>query len=270
MQGQWSTWGGIQVHETILIADDEPSIRELLAHHLEQAQFHVLWAADGPATLESAANDHPDLIILDAMLPEISGFDVLRRLRSQIDVPVIMLTARRDEVDRVVGLELGADDYVTKPFSVRELLARIHAILRRQHAAPVQSRVADEGPGAGVRLNFEAYTVTVNEQPVMLTMTEFQILALLMKHPKRAFSRQEIASHVWPLDVHHDTNSINVHISNLRDKLGSAASMIETVRGVGYRLATPSFLEPDRSASDSVDAKSRSLAGNFPRHRPPE
>ena len=219
---------------TILVIDDEPAILTLIRHRLEHDGFRVITAEDGLTAWDRIRQERPDLIVLDLMLPGLPGLDLLSRIRSQYSVPVIVLTARKEEVDRVVGLEMGADDYVTKPFSVRELSARIKAMFRRQedrrdHSAEIHRH--------GIVLNSHQRWATVHGKPVSLTATEFSILALLLENPGRVFSRQDLFRHVWGYDVAGgDTRTINVHIKNLRDKLGDAQTAIETVRGVGYRV----------------------------------
>lgn len=216
---------------TILVVDDEPAILDLVEHRLSHDGYQVLTVADGDAAWTAIAERLPDLIILDLMLPGTSGLELLRRIRQQHTTPVILLSARNDEVDRVVGLEMGADDYVTKPFSTMELAARIKSIFRRQ-----ESRVAaTELVRYGIALNPDHRWVMVHGQPIHLTATEFDILALLMQNPGRVFSRDAIFRHVWGFDVTNDTRTINVHIKNIRTKLGDAQEILETVRGVGYR-----------------------------------
>ncbi|NMP23164.1 response regulator [Sulfobacillus harzensis] len=217
---------------TILVVDDEPAICELVRFHLERDGFRVLTTDNGLDALMMQQDHQPDLVILDEMLPALPGFDVLRRLRAESQVPVIMLTARKEEVDRVVGLELGADDYVTKPFSVRELIARVRAIFRRQEP-PVKTLAFSNN---GITVRVEEQRALVDDQPINLTATEFQILALFMRHPGRVFSRSDLFASVWGYDSHGDTRTVNVHIRNLRDKLGAKGMLIESVRGVGYRL----------------------------------
>jgi DNA-binding response OmpR family regulator len=224
---------------TILVVDDEPAVTDLLAYNLRKAHFAVLTAANGTEALRLASNAQPDLILLDLMLPEVDGLDVCRELRRTSAVPIIMLTARGEEVDRVVGLELGADDYVCKPFSVRELLARIKAVLRR--GAPDDVTKAGGamlyGPG-GLRLEVERRTVQVGDLPVELTRLEFDLLHLLLTNPGRVFTRERLLEQVWGYDYAGDTRAVDSAIKRLRGKLRAAspqADMIEAVRGVGYR-----------------------------------
>lgn len=219
----------------ILVVDDEPAIVELVQYNLEREGFQVVTAVDGQAALAGARTEAPDLIVLDVMLPEISGLDVCRTLRQITNVPIILLTARKDEVDRVLGLELGADDYVTKPFSPRELVARIKAILRR-----TGPRDGDPAGGQdGLIVDAARRQVRVDGREVELTYTEFELLHLLARHPGLAFTRDQLLADVWGNDYYGDTRTVDVHIRHLREKLGddlAAPRFIETVRGVGYRF----------------------------------
>lgn len=217
---------------TVLVVDDEPAIRELVRFTLEREGFRVRLAGDGWEALEAARREAPDLVVLDLMLPGLSGEDVCRALRAEMDVPVLMLTARKEESDRVSGLELGADDYVTKPFSPRELAARVRAILRR-------TRSREAGGGEGLVVDVERRRVTLDGRPVDLTYTEFELLRTLRAYPGRVFSREDLLSRVWGQDFYGDTRTVDVHIRHLREKLGEDPArprFIETVRGVGYRF----------------------------------
>jgi two-component system alkaline phosphatase synthesis response regulator PhoP len=222
----------------ILVVDDEPAIVELVQYNLEREGFQVVTAVDGQAALAEAREEAPDLIVLDVMLPEVSGLDVCRTLRQMTDVPIILLTARKDEVDRVLGLELGADDYVTKPFSPRELVARIKAILRR-----TSPREGDGTGGQdGLVVDPARRRVHVDGREVDLTYTEFELLHLLARHPGLAFTRDQLLAEVWGADSFGDTRTVDVHIRHLREKLGDDLAQprfIETVRGVGYRFRAP-------------------------------
>lgn len=217
---------------TVLVVDDEPAIVVLIQHSLEHEGFRVLIAEDGITAVERVREERPDLVVLDLMLPGIPGLDVLRQIRLLSTIPVILLTARKEEVDRVVGLEMGADDYVTKPFSVRELVARIKAMFRRQEIRSVSPEILLHG----LSLNMERRTVSYEGQRVNLTTTEFEILALLVQSPGRVYTRQDMLRQVWGYGEMGDARTVNVHIKNLREKLGTAQTLIETVRGVGYRM----------------------------------
>lgn len=221
----------------ILAVDDEMAIRELLAATLKRSGYEVLLAADGREALELALE--ADLILLDVMLPELDGFEVCRRLkadRATQAIPIIMLTARLEEIDKVLGLELGADDYMTKPFSPRELVARIKAVLRR--ANPMET--AEQRLTVGeLTLDFSSYEARLAGEPLALTPKEFELLKLLVTNPSKAFSRDELLEKIWGYEYYGDTRTVDVHIRHLRMKLGDAerlSAAIETVRGVGYRF----------------------------------
>jgi DNA-binding response OmpR family regulator len=224
------------VMRKILLVDDEPSLQKMLTHALEREGFHVQVAGDGEAALEAFKAYEPHLIVLDIMLPKLDGTEVIRRIRAQSDVPVIMLTARDDEIDRVVGLELGADDYVTKPFAVRELVARVRAIMRRA-AVPAGQR-PDELTYDRLRINLPSRRVSADGEEVDLTYTEFELLVTLASSPGRVFSRSALLRRVWG-DEFRDERTVDVHIRHLREKLetdAKAPEYIFTVRGVGYRF----------------------------------
>ncbi|MCH3958408.1 MAG: response regulator transcription factor [Selenomonas sp.] len=222
----------------ILAVDDEDSIRELLELQLKRNGYETLTAADGQAALEQAAQ--ADLVLLDVMLPGIDGFEVCRRLKADPStqaIPVIMLTAKSEEIDKVLGLELGADDYMVKPFSVRELLARIKAVLRRsQGSQPAAEQQLTIGP---LVMDFSSYTARLGSERLMLTPKEYELLKLLVTNPGRAFMRDELLERVWGYEYYGDTRTVDVHIRHLRAKLAAIpelAEAIETVRGVGYRF----------------------------------
>jgi len=225
----------------ILVVDDEPAVTNLLSYNLRKASYAVLTAADGREALALARESQPDLILLDLMLPGVDGLEVCRELRKTRDVPIIMLTALGEEIDRVVGLELGADDYVTKPFSVRELLARIKAVLRRSSQAQEKTTEAGQiwrGAG-GLRLEVERRQVIVGETEVRLPQLEFDILHLLLSNAGRVLTRERLIEHAWGYDFVGDTRAVDSAIKRLRAKLRAASSeadSIEAVRGVGYRL----------------------------------
>ncbi|MDQ7849952.1 MAG: response regulator transcription factor [Armatimonadota bacterium] len=222
----------------ILVVDDEPHIVELVRYNLQQEGFAVSVAADGREALTRVASDRPDLVVLDIMLPEVDGIEVCRQIRAGSRVPVLMLTARDRELDRVVGLELGADDYVTKPFSPRELVARIRAILRRTGGA---DRLPETGPleADGLVLHPETHEVWLHGRPVDLTAKEFELLKLLMRHPNRVFTRDFLLEHIWGYDYFGSTRTVDMHISRLREKIEddpADPTFIQTVRGVGYKF----------------------------------
>jgi DNA-binding response OmpR family regulator len=227
----------------ILVVDDEPSVADLLAYNLRKSHYDVLTAADGRTALRLAADSQPDLILLDLMLPEVDGLDVCRALRRTSRVPVIMITARGEELDRVLGLEIGADDYVTKPFSVRELLARIKAVLRR--VPPVEpdgsQGAASEilhGPGDLV-MDVDRRTVTVRGAGIELTRLEFDLLHRLLLNAGRVLTRERLLEQAWGYEYVGDTRAVDSAVKRLRARLRLAApdaDVIEAVRGVGYRI----------------------------------
>jgi two-component system OmpR family response regulator/two-component system alkaline phosphatase synthesis response regulator PhoP len=222
----------------ILVIEDEKDIVKLLKYNLERESYDVSVAADGEAGLAAARKEKPDLIILDLMLPKLDGMTVCRTLRQESQVPILMLTAKKEELDRVLGLELGADDYLTKPFSVRELMARIKTILRR--AQPQQG--SDLSPRKFGELVFDPdrYVVTVKGKPAALSSKEFEFLKVLIQAKGRALSRDQLLEQVWGQDpsMEIDTRTIDQHIARLRDKLGGEAKRVITVKNVGYRFET--------------------------------
>jgi DNA-binding response OmpR family regulator len=226
---------------TLLLVEDAADLAQVIVRELEAAGYRVLHAADGVAALEMHARHRPDLIILDWMLPRVDGLEVLRRLRRDSAIPVLMLTARDEEADRVIGLELGADDYLTKPFSTRELIARVRALLRRIERVE-QILEADRTGGDAVltygplRLDPEAYRATREGEPLDLTHTEFELLHLLLRNPGRAFSRTYLLDTVWGETYVAGDRSVDNAILRLRRKLDDTGEAIETVWGVGYRL----------------------------------
>ena len=222
--------------QTILVVDDEARIVKLVRDYLTRAGFDVLEARDGDRALTMARVERPDLIILDLMLPGVDGLDICRRLRQESDVPIIMLTARVEEADRIVGLELGADDYVTKPFSPGELVARVRATLRRASGELGPSTMLRAGD---VELDTASLTVTVAEEPVDLTPTEFQLLAALVRQPGRIFTREQLLEAVHGVAFDGYDRSVDSHVKNLRRKIESDPRQpryIQTVYGVGYRF----------------------------------
>jgi DNA-binding response OmpR family regulator len=224
----------------ILIVDDEPSVTDLLSYNLRKANYEVLVAEDGPSALALAESENPDLILLDLMLPVVDGLDVCRTLRRSSQVPIIMITALGEETDRVVGLELGADDYICKPFSIRELLARIKAVLRRtqDNEQDVVGREITSGPG-GLRMEHNGRKAFIGENPLDLTKLEFDLLYHLLNHPGQVFSRERLLEEAWGFDYPGNTRAVDSAIKRLRAKLKTCspeAEIIETVRGIGYRL----------------------------------
>jgi two-component system alkaline phosphatase synthesis response regulator PhoP len=224
----------------ILVVDDEPAVTDLLAYNLRKAHYDVLVASDGRQAFIVARESKPDLILLDLMLPEVDGLDVCRELRKSTAVPIIMITALGEEADRVVGLEIGADDYVTKPFSVRELLARVKAVLRRAHPQDGEAPPVNllHGPG-GLTLDVERRLASANEEPLELTRLEFDLLHCLMVNAGRVLSRERLLEQAWGYDFAGDTRAVDSAVKRLRAALRQAsaeADAIEAVRGVGYRM----------------------------------
>ena len=223
---------------TVLVVDDEIALAGVVAGYLEREGFHVVQAHDGPTAVELAESLRPDLIVLDVMLPGFDGVEVCRRIRHFTDAYVIMLTARDEEVDKIVGLSVGADDYLVKPFSPRELIARVQAMLRRPRSTPASPAVTTHGD---LVLDEESRTVTVAGNPVELTRTEFDLLATMSARPRLAFSRRQLIDEVWGSDWYGDEHLVDVHIGHLRRKLGDDAvepRFVRTVRGVGYGLGS--------------------------------
>jgi len=222
----------------VLIADDDPGILDVVSFALENEGYETVSVDSGEKALEAADSDAFDVVVLDVMMPGTSGLEVCRRLRADSRVPILMLTAKDAELDRVLGLELGADDYVTKPFSVPELVSRVRAILRRRELDRTEGEGIIRSVG-GVRVDLGRHTVTVDDKLVQLTPSEFRLCALLAEEPERVFSRRQIMEHLWDSPYVGDQHACEVHISNLRRKLErdpSKPERIVTVRGVGYKL----------------------------------
>ncbi len=225
---------------TILLVDDEESVRTVLAFPLERDGYTVVQAADGEEALERFAAIPTDLVVLDLMLPRLDGLEVCKRLRAASSVPIIMLTARDDELDKVIGLELGADDYITKPFSIREFRSRVRALLRRARAAQLPQPAVDERIESGdLVIDVPRRLVEVRGEPVPLTYVEFELLRALAAQPGRVFSRRMLLEALWKSADYRDPRTIDVHVRHLREKLEReprTPEFILTVRGVGYRF----------------------------------
>lgn len=225
----------------LLIVDDDANLRHTLSYAFKQEGLEVVSAEDGDTALASFRRSRPDLVILDVMLPGRDGFEVCRTLRRESDVPIIMLTARDTELDKVVGLEIGADDYLAKPFSTRELVARVRAMLRRTRRP--------EAPVDGLRLELDGlvldaarHRVSVDGREIELKPKEFDLLAFFMGHPGQVFGREQLLASVWGYDFAGDSRTVDTHVKTLREKLGDSAEQprwVETVRGVGYRFREP-------------------------------
>jgi len=223
------------MQSTILVVDDEPKIVRLARDYLEKNGFRVVTAADGPSALAMARREKPDLVVLDLLLPGMDGREVCRILRAESDVPIIMLTALSEESDQIVGLEIGADDYIVKPFSPRALVARVRALLRRVQGGIKAPTVIRAG---ALEINTESYSVTWGNQPLHLTPSEFDLLTLLARHPGQTLTRQGLMDDLYGGAASSVDRSVDSHIKNLRRKLESVSNthFIETVYGVGYRF----------------------------------
>jgi len=221
----------------ILVVDDEPDILNLLEYNLKRSGFQAILAKDGPEAIEAAKAHKPDLVLLDIMLPDMEGTEVLRRLKSMeatASIPVIMLTAKGEEVDKIVGFELGAEDYITKPFSPRELILRVKAVLKRtaERPEPVEAAVSFNE----LSVDLSRHKVSVSGKPVELSSTEFRLLTELMQAKGRVLTRDNLLDRAWGRDCFVIPRTVDTHVRRLRSKLGSAGDYIETVRGVGYRF----------------------------------
>ena len=219
----------------ILIIEDEEPYREATSYMLQREGFEVLEAADGVSGLSEFEREGADLVLLDLMMPGMSGTEVCKRIRQQSNVPVIMVTARDSEIDKVVGLEIGADDYVTKPFSHRELVARVRAVLRRGNDVDLMPEVMEVGD---VRMDSDRHEVTVNNEPVKLALKEFELLELLLRNAGRVMTRDQLIDRVWGMNYVGDTKTLDVHVKRLRSKIEEDPSKpvkLVTVRGLGYK-----------------------------------
>jgi two-component system phosphate regulon response regulator PhoB len=223
--------------QKILVVDDEADVVDLIAINLRAAGYTVVAAENGAAAITKAAAEMPSLIILDLMLPQMTGLEVCKLLKKDAptsQIPIIMLTAKAEEVDKIVGLELGADDYVTKPFSPRELVLRVKSVLRRgKEKGPAMEKIQV----GDLLVDHARHEVTISLQPIELTATEFKLLALLMERRGRVQGRDRLLNDVWGYESVIDTRTVDTHVRRLREKLGKCANYIETVRGVGYRVA---------------------------------
>ncbi|MFN8468181.1 MAG: response regulator transcription factor [Caldilineaceae bacterium] len=230
--------------QSILVVDDEPQIREIVGLYLERAGFQVRLAGDGPAALQALTAALPDLVILDVMLPGVDGLEITRRLRSEGSTPIILLTARREEADRIEGLELGADDYVVKPFSPQELVSRVRAVLRRTQSQGRQGAPIERDRAVlafdGLAIDVAARSVQVDGSDVALTSKEFDLLLFLASHPRQVYNREQLLAQVWGETQYIDASTVTVHVRRLREKLEkdpASPRYIQTVWGVGYRFS---------------------------------
>jgi two-component system, OmpR family, alkaline phosphatase synthesis response regulator PhoP len=218
----------------VLVVDDEEDILELISFHLEEEGFFVQTAQNGLEVLPKIEKNQPDLIILDIMLPGIGGLDLCKKIKSKANIPIIMVTAKAGETDAVLGLELGADDYVRKPFSPRELMARVRSVLRRQTSE--EENIGGNITIGKIFLNEKAHKVYIQETEIDLTLIEYKILHLFMSNPMLAFSREKLLDKVWGHDIYVTDRAVDVNIKRLRDKLLEEKERLETVRGIGYRF----------------------------------
>ncbi|MBZ0317031.1 MAG: response regulator transcription factor [Anaerolineae bacterium] len=228
--------------ETILIVDDEQNIIELASMYLKKEGFQVISAGDGLTGLRMAQDENPTLVVLDLMLPGLDGWEVCKRLRAESNVPILMLTARDDDIDKIVGLELGADDYMTKPFNPRELVARVKAILRRLEPRSIQRnpQQANQKMYVGnVTIDPASRTVTVGDRLADLRTKEFDLLVALVENKGIVLSREKLLDLVWGFDFYGETRTVDVHVAHLRHKLEGSNAPIETVWGIGYKLVEP-------------------------------
>ena len=217
----------------ILVVDDEPNIIELARLYLTREGYEVDSAATGNEALAKQASGNPDLIVLDLMLPDIDGYEVCRQVRAKSDVPILMLTARIEDVDKIVGLELGADDYLTKPYNPRELVARVRAILRRFQSGQKPGETMEIGR---LRIDMPRQEVSINGQPVKLRTKEFTLLTAFVENPGIVMSREKLLETVWGFDYYGESRTVDVHVNHLREKIAGSGAQIETVRGTGYKI----------------------------------
>ncbi len=221
--------------EKIIVVDDEVDVADLVSFHLKKAKYEVITVADGATALPLIRAENPNLVVLDLMLPGISGLEICRALKSDpktAPIPVIMLTAKADEVDRIVGFELGADDYVVKPFSPREFVLRVNAVVRRNAAGAAADRLV----AGQIAVDRTKHAVTVEGKPIDCTATEFKLISILIERRGRVQSRDRLLSDVWGYEAAIDTRTVDTHMRRLREKLGKYGSYLETVRGFGYRI----------------------------------
>ena len=222
---------------TILVVDDEPNILELAKLYLEQEGYRVEGVGNGNDALLKLNSAKPSLIVLDLMLPDIDGFEVCRQIRKKSDIPILMLTARKEDVDKIVGLELGADDYLTKPFNPRELVARVKAILRRYESGLKPSQAIEVN---NLHIDLARREVAIDGQPLRLRTKEFDLLATLAQNLEVVLTRDRLLEMVWETGYYGETRTVDIHINHLRDKLSGANASIETVRGIGYKMTVKS------------------------------
>jgi DNA-binding response OmpR family regulator len=229
----------------ILVVDDEEPIRQLASLYLEKEGFQVTCAADGPEAIELAHRQRPALVVLDVMLPTIDGFEVCRRLRQDSEVPILMLTARNEDLDKIVGLELGADDYLTKPFNPREMVARVKAILRRYESGQRAGPTLRLGP---LTVDKQRREARAGDRELALRTKEFELLAAFLENAGIVLSREQLLDLVWGYDFYGETRTVDVHVQHLRQKLAGSGVGIQTVRGVGYKLVEETVATREETA----------------------
>ncbi|MBL7208935.1 MAG: response regulator transcription factor [Dehalococcoidia bacterium] len=220
---------------TILVVDDEPNILELAKLYIEQEGYRVEGVGNGKDALSRLDTAKPALVVLDLMLPDIDGFEVCRQIRKKSDVPILMLTARKEDVDKIVGLELGADDYLTKPFNPRELVARVKAILRRYQSGLRPGQALQVG---NLSIDSARREATIDEEPLRLRTKEFDLLATLAQNVGIVLTREQLLEMVWGTDYYGETRTVDIHINHVRDKISGSNASIETVRGIGYKIVS--------------------------------
>jgi two-component system alkaline phosphatase synthesis response regulator PhoP len=219
----------------VLVADDEPGIADPLTYAFRREGYEVATAYDGEQALSLAGSFHPDVMVLDVMMPKLTGYEVCRKLENRTEMGIILLTVKNDIVDKIVGLEMGADDYMTKPFDMRELIARVKALIRRLDKQPAETETLSAGP---LIVHLPSRTVRLDGQPVELTPKEFDLLALMLSHPNRVFTRDELLDLIWGFDFAAGTRTVDIHMQRLRKKVGESGHLLlQTVYGVGYRAA---------------------------------
>lgn len=230
----------MKLRNTILCVDDEEDLLEILSYNLKKDGYSVFTATNGESAIDKALKVKPDLIVLDIMMDELDGFEVCKILRGKEETkntPIIFLSAKTEEIDEILGLELGADDYITKPFSPRKVLAKVRAIFRRVSIDKAEKSQLDVITVKGIEINFPNFTVTIDQEEKKFLRKEFQLLYHLMKHPRRAFSRDELLDSVWGDDAYFTDRTVDVHVAKIRKKLGQYSNYLKTVQGIGYKFS---------------------------------
>ena len=239
MKQTYRIWEGFALSQIILVVDDEPSIRELVSYNLSVNGFKVYTADTGTQALKAFQKYRPDLIVLDLMLPELDGVEVCRQIRKKSNVPIIMLTAKDSEIDKIVGLEVGADDYITKPFSPRELVARVKAVLRRSRGDNTNIEIETVLKHGDITLDESRHLASIDGQPLDLTPKKFDLLRVFLLNKGHTLTREYLLSTIWGYEFEGETRTVDVHVRHLRQKLGDESAnprYIETVHGIGYKM----------------------------------